>query len=392
MSGLMNEYWLISAPGDKTPQNTFERLNQATKSGSDRLSENFKFNIPDLKVGTLDVLVGLSDDLNKTDLYTESIVRKTASTLEDVLESSDKGSFSENLRIGGDTPPQIYMQKFSWDLAKYPVKQPLRAIADVISKDVSHIEEELKTRYNKYNNLKGNLQQLERKATGSLLTRSVAELVKKEDFILDSEYLITLVVVIPKTTTEEWMKKYERLTDKVVPRSSRVLFEDAEHQLVSVTVFRLVQDEFKNKCRENKFMVREFQYNEEEIQAGKTELEKLNSDKKKKFGPLVKWLKINFSEAFVAWMHIKALRVFVESVLRYGLPVNFQAMLIRPIKKNHKRLREILNQLYGHLDSTALSGEKMRDMEIPGLNLTASDYYPYVFYKITLDMLDSQKI
>lgn len=30
-------------------------------------------------------------------------------------------------------------------------------------------------------------------------------------------------------------------------------------------------------------MVREFQYNEEEIQAGKTELEKLNSDKKKKF-------------------------------------------------------------------------------------------------------------
>lgn len=34
-------------------------------------------------------------------------------------------------------------------------------------------------------------------------------------------------------------------------------------------------------------------------------------------------------------------------------------MLIRPIKKNHKRLREILNQLYGHLDSTALSGEKV---------------------------------
>ena len=44
------EYWLISAPGDKTPQNTFERLNQAIGTGSDRLSENYKFNIPDLKV------------------------------------------------------------------------------------------------------------------------------------------------------------------------------------------------------------------------------------------------------------------------------------------------------------------------------------------------------
>ena len=33
-------------------------------------------------------------------------------------------------------------------------------------------------------------------------------------------------------------------------------------------------------------------------------------------GPLVKWLKVNFGECFTAWIHTKALRVFVESVLR----------------------------------------------------------------------------
>ena len=33
-------------------------------------------------------------------------------------------------------------------------------------------------------------------------------------------------------------------------------------------------------------------------------------------GPLLRWLKVNFSEAFIAWIHIKALRLFVESVLR----------------------------------------------------------------------------
>jgi len=32
--------------------------------------------------------------------------------------------------------------------------------------------------------------------------------------------------------------------------------------------------------------------------------------------PLVKWLKIQFSELFAAWIHVKALRVYVESVLR----------------------------------------------------------------------------
>lgn len=35
-------------------------------------------------------------------------------------------------------------------------------------------------------------------------------------------------------------------------------------------------------------------------------------------GPLVRWLKVNFSECFCAWIHVKALRVFVESVLRFG--------------------------------------------------------------------------
>ncbi|CAL1549073.1 unnamed protein product [Lymnaea stagnalis] len=387
----MNEYWLISAPGDKTPQNTFEKLNHATKNGNDKLSENFKFSIPDLKVGTLDVLVGLSDDLNKIDTYTESIVRKTASTLEDVLETSSKGNLSENLRIGGDIPPQVYAQKFTWDLAKYPVKQPLRAIADVISKDVTHIEEELKTRYNKYNNLKGNLQQLERKSTGSLLTRNVADLVKKEDFVLDSEYLITLAVIVPKVLAEDWQKKYETITDKVVPRSSSLFFFNSFSKILTKKCVPTLQ----HYTKATNFIIQNFVLISFLLQ------QTSNNDefKKKHFtfmiylqGPLVKWLKINFGEAFVAWMHIKALRVFVESVLRYGLPVNFQAMLVRPIKKNHKRLREVLNQLYGHLDSTALSGDKMSAMEIPGLNLTSSDYYPYVFYKITLDMLEPQRI
>lgn len=38
---------------------------------------------------------------------------------------------------------------------------------------------------------------------------------------------------------------------------------------------------------------------------------------------------------------------------RYGLPVNFQAMLLQPSKKTTKKLREVLNDLYKHLDSSA---------------------------------------
>jgi hypothetical protein len=44
------------------------------------------------------------------------------------------------------------------------------------------------------------------------------------------------------------------------------------------------------------------------------------------------WCKSTYSEVFSAWVHVKAMRCFVESVLRYGLPVNFAASLLLPVK------------------------------------------------------------
>ncbi|OWF36718.1 V-type proton ATPase subunit C 1-A [Mizuhopecten yessoensis] len=308
----MTEFWLISAPGDKTCQQTWENLNNVT-SRQNTLSTNYKFAIPDLKVGTLDILVGLSDELGKLDAYCESVTRKISHYMGEVLEDNHK--LQENLLANG-VDLVTYMTRFQWDLAKYPIKQSLRNIAQIVSKQVSQIEGDLKSKASAYNNLKGSLQNLERKATGNLLTRNIGDLVKKEDFILNSDYLQTLLVVVPKANQHDWHLKYETLTDMIVPRSTKVLFEDDENCLCSVTLFKRVVDEFKHKCRENRFMVRDFTYNEEELAAGKTEITKLEADKKKQFGPLVKWLKVNFGECFSAWIHVKALRVFVESVLR----------------------------------------------------------------------------
>lgn len=49
-----------------------------------------------LQVGTLDQLVGLSDDLGKLDAYVESITRKVATYLGEVLEDQ-RDKLQENL-------------------------------------------------------------------------------------------------------------------------------------------------------------------------------------------------------------------------------------------------------------------------------------------------------
>jgi len=341
------EYWLISAPGEKTCQQTFDKLNQATSK--QQLSSNWKFHIPDLKVGTLDQLVGLSDDLGKLDNFVEQITRKVSNYLGDVLEDQ-RDKLGENLLANG-VDLATYVTQFRWDMAKYPIKQSLKNLSDIISKQVSQIEVDLKTKAAAYNSLKSNLQSIEKKQVGSLVTRNVADLVKKEHFVLDSEYLVTLLVVVPLSNINDWNNKYEKLTDMIVPRSSQLIYQDNDHALLSVSCFHKVVDEFKQKARENKFLVRDFTYDEEQLKSGKNELTKLHTDKKKQFGPLVRWLKVNFGESFTAWIHVKALRVFVESVLRFGLPVNFQGMVLLPQRKQIKKLRETLNDLYFHLDS-----------------------------------------
>ncbi len=69
----------------------------------------------------------------------------------------------------------------------------------------------------------------------------------------------------------------------VVPRSGRMIYEDNECGLWAVTLFKKVIEEYKMHCRENKFMVRDFVYDEEALKAGKTERDRLAAEKNKQF-------------------------------------------------------------------------------------------------------------
>ncbi|ERE68283.1 V-type proton ATPase subunit C 2 isoform 3 [Cricetulus griseus] len=384
----MSEFWLISAPGDKENLQALERMNSVTSKSN--LSHNTKFAIPDFKVGTLDSLVGLSDELGKLDTFAESLIKRMAQSVVEVMEDS-KGKVHENLLANGG----MQGQRASL-LGLHSVPLPSR---------------------------------------GNLFTRTLSDIVSKEDFVLDSEYLITLLVIVPKSSYAQWQKTYESLSDMVVPRSTKLIAEDNEAGLFTVTLFRKVTEDFKVKAKENKFIVREFYYDEKEIKREREEMTRLLSDKKQQYqtscvalkkgsatyrdhkvkvtplgnparpaagqtdrdresegegeGPLLRWLKVNFSEAFIAWIHIKALRVFVESVLRYGLPVNFQAVLLQPQKKSAtKRLREVLNSVFRHLDEVAAASILDASVEIPGLQLSNQDYFPYVYFHIDLSLLD----
>jgi len=125
-----------------------------------------------------------------------------------------------------------------------------------------------------------------------------------------------------------------------------------------------------------KYIVRDFHYNPQTIQHGKEEKQKMISSKEQQKSKLTLWCKTNFTEAFTAWIHLKAIRVFVESTLRFGLPAHFTAILIQSRKKDDKRVRTGLGDIFQHLGSKLLEGEEEGVGEA---------FYPYVSLTISLE-------
>ncbi len=102
---------------------------------------------------------------------------------------------------------------------------------------------------------------------------------------------------------------------------------------------------------------------------------------------LLRLSKTNFSEVFACWTHIKAIRVFVESVLRYGLPPNCQEMIIKVKPKHEKKARDLLNSHFANLGGggklTKVSGEEALEENLAVL-IGEKDYAPFVFFPIPI--------
>ncbi|XP_041669168.1 V-type proton ATPase subunit C 1-B-like [Cheilinus undulatus] len=377
--GVMTDLWLISVPLDKTSITSVEKLKRTI--AKTHLASCCRFSIPELKVGILDSLLSVSDDLSKLDTLTESVIKKTHQCMREVMEQSDDKVLENALANGVDL--MSYVTKFQWDKARYPTALPLSSLADIINKEVSLMEAELRSRTLAYNSVKSSLQSLEHKNQGSLQTCSLNSIVRKEDLVV-SEYLTTLLILVSRGCYLEWERSYESFSQFVVPRSSRKLYEDAEGGIFSVTLFKRAVSEFKAKAQESKFSVRDYSFDVEEKR--QQEMKQLSVHKKEQYGIFVRWLKVNFSEVFIAWIHLKALRVFVESVLRYGLPVSYQALLLQTDRKRSKKLRDILSSLFMHLDPTAKAGKTDVSFDIPGL--CQQEYSSVICFNININLLE----
>lgn len=154
-------------------------------------------------------------------------------------------------------------------------------------------------------------------------------MVDPKTIIQDSEYIETHLVAVPIQLVKDFLKAYETVAPMVVPRSAQLVASDSEFTLYAVTAFKKHRVEFVHKCREKKWIPRDFKYVEGGKEEERKEVERVGGDERKVWGETLRLGRTAWSEAVMVWIHILVLRVFVETVLRYGLPLDFVCALVR---------------------------------------------------------------
>jgi len=382
-------YWIVASSLSKTDskEGILSVLKSRVGEGKGISEEGWPpvlFHVPDgdhsLRFGSFDNLIRLTDELQKHDQQVEGILRRLDRQYCEVHPTPEFQVLSQRAWMSFDR----YIRNWQWDDAKYPKSRGLTDNLTMILQTVSKLDEEARNKAAQYNELKAQRGNLTKKDAAGLLTKDLVDVFTPEavkmngsaddDFIY-SEYLTTVVVIVSRSTEKEFLACYEVLAEKVVPSSARkfhALDDKDGNSLIRVVMFRSAVDTFKKNCRDKRFTVRDFEYSEEAYKKLKV-LRDQNKDDCDKQDKIVRgFCKASWSDVMVAWVHVKAMRVFVESVLRFGVPPCFASFLVSPKPKQEASMRRALADILGK------SKGAVQDKLAEGVKDDEEEYFPYV--------------
>lgn len=387
--------WIVAVPTEDTQTATEQRLRSHTEGK--RLCVCHPFQVPALKVGTLDALMVLSDRLVNADSEGEQLVKRIQKSFDDL--QADEGADTDAPLLVFDTLPMHYIKSFQWDESRFHKETKLLDIVDSITKTCTQYSDDLKKFWTKYTETKTALAAIKRKQQGSLLLRPLAGLIDPED-IVEGSFISSAFIVIPLNREKEFLNTYEILPSQidptdlncgettaiklvqsgiVVPGSAKRIVQDKEFVLYCIVVMTDALEAVRNVYRLHKYTLRHFEYDPDELRQQEAKAEALDHERGKRWRKLVHQCQVAYSEVFCAWMHLKVVRIFVESVLRYGLPVNFTSVLLEVREGKEKALRIELQNLYSHLVGATLATSDGTEQDIA---VQGDDFFPYVFAEI----------
>ncbi|CAA9986340.1 vacuolar ATP synthase subunit c, putative [Plasmodium knowlesi strain H] len=329
-----------------------------------------------LKFCSFDDLLKCADDLQKYDSYAYGCLKKIEKLAKEYDENIELKIIYQRQHINIDQ----YIRRFTWDDAKYPRNRSLTDTIDVMVNNITKLSDEIHIKSSMLNDLKEKKKKdIPKTDTNNFFLKNLNEIltpqtVSQADF-METEYLTTLIAYIPKNSVDEWLASYEKFSQYVVPRSTeqfKGLVDKDGNTLWKVYVFKKFAESFKEAAKLKKFVVKSFKYDEQKYNDVMESRTKVEAEIIRQETFLRRMCLAAFSDIFSAFIHINILRVFCESVLRFGVPPNFASFSIRINgESKEKKVRKKLYDIFSSTDSIGKNYIKRSDEN-------DEEIYPYV--------------
>ncbi|XP_044718134.1 v-ATPase subunit C domain-containing protein [Hirsutella rhossiliensis] len=308
------------------------------------------FRIPDFKIGTLDALVQQADDLAKLEASCQAVVAKVGDSLRQLLNNDEERLTS--YKMVNDKPTDQYIRGFSWNKIRYRADKSLGELIDTLQKELVTVDNDVKTKFNQYNSVKTNLAALQRRQTGNQPPNPS----------------------LPLSILDYWTSsRHTRPCPHGRPRSAVEVDHDDEFTLFAAETFKKHGPDFIHKCREQKWTPRQYTYVQGGREEEQRELDRVTNEERKVCGEALRLGRTGWSESVMVWTHVLTLRVFVEAVLRYGLPLDYVTALVKTTSKLAPKVKSALDLNYSYLGGNAFGRDKR-----------GREYTAYVYYELEL--------
>lgn len=338
------------------------------------------------KLGSLDSMLLNLERAKKIEMVTENFLKRIEKVQADMYPDKKLTSYKLDSKDFGPIDIEKFLKKFDWDDIRYPRTAALSDQIRNIEEKVASMEKNLKVKQQNFSDSKAVIANtVERKDNvTSFINRdlndTIMEMLREKrsknlrpEIFVNSEYLQSCIVFIPKEALESFSETYELQNEFIVPKSFVELTENYGYIMGHVVVFKKsaedVRISFKDKY---KAITKDFAFNAESASNKEKEKSAVISQNKTDKDLLASTCVESFKESLVALIHIKMYVIVIDCSLRFGQFGNFKIVLVFFDKGKEGRLLQSMVKAFAEPDKTDFYGtkEQLNDTE---------DFFPFVY-------------
>ena len=352
-----------------------------------------KLDASKFKLGSLDSMLLNLERTKKIEMVNENFLKKIEKIYGELYPEKRLTSYKLDSKDFGPIDIEKFLKKFDWDDIRYPRTASLSDQVKHIEEKVNAMEKNLKVKQQNYTDSKAIIAHtMEKKETithfvNRDLNETIMEMMRekrskniKPELFVNSEYLQSLIVFIPKEAYEDFVENYELQNEFILPKSFVEFTEQYGYIMGHLIAFKKVAEDVKISFKDKfKAITKEFAFDPEGAQHKEKEKSKIISQNKTDKDLLVSTCIESFKEGLVALIHIKMYIVVIDSSLRFGSFNKFKIAMVFFDRSKESRLIQNLIKTFAEPDKIDFYGtkEQLNDVE---------DFFPFVYTNLSISL------